>query len=185
MRKKFYRLIENEIRNAKAGKEARITIKINTLVDKDIIYKLYQANNAGVKIILIIRGACSLIPGIPGMSENIEAISIVDKFLEHSRIIIFHNRGEELFFISSADWMVRNLDRRIEIACPIYDKDIQKEIKDLIEIQMNDNVKARIINEEQDNQYVASDVDGLCRSQFVLHDYYRKKLFDRALPKAE
>jgi len=179
MRKKFYRLIDNEIRHAKAGKTAKIILKLNTLVDKEIIYKLYQANNAGVEITLIIRGACSLIPGIPGMSENIRAISIVDKFLEHSRIINFYNNGDELYFISSADWMGRNLDRRIEIACPIYDKDIQQELKDLIEIQMKDNVKARIINEEQDNQYVSSVDTEPRRSQFLLHEYYKKRLFDQ------
>ncbi|MBN1950442.1 MAG: polyphosphate kinase 1 [Bacteroidales bacterium] len=177
MRKKLYKLIENEIKFAKEGKKAKIIIKLNTLVDKEIIYKLYQANNAGVEIILILRGSCSLIPGIPGMSENIKAISIVDKFLEHSRILIFHNKGDELYFISSADWMGRNLDRRIEIACPIYDKEIQQEIRDMIEIQLSDNVKARIINEEQDNQYVASNEQEPLRSQFILHDYYKKKLF--------
>lgn len=180
MRKKFYKLIDNEIKYAKAGKKARIIIKLNTVVDKEIIYKLYQANNAGVEIILILRGACSLIPGIPGMSENIKAISIVDKFLEHSRIMIFHNGGDELYYISSADWMGRNLDRRIEIACPIYDKGIQQELKDLINIQLSDNVKARIINEEQDNQYVSStDDDEPRRSQFILHEYYKKKLFEQ------
>lgn len=177
MRKKFYRLIDNEIRNKKAGKKAQIILKINNLVDKEIIYKLYQANNAGVDIILIIRGICSLIPGIPGMSENIKAISIVDKFLEHSRLMIFHNAGNEIFYISSADWMGRNLDRRIEIACPIYDKEIQNELKDMINIQLNDNVKARIINEDQDNQYISTESKKEVRSQFVLHDYYRNKLF--------
>lgn len=178
MRKKFYRLIDNEIRNKKAGKEARITLKINNLVDKEIIYKLYQANNAGVEIILIIRGICSLIPGIPGMSENIRAVSIVDKFLEHSRIMVFHNAGKEIFYISSADWMGRNLDRRIEVACPIYDEKIQQEIRDMIEIQLKDNVKARIINEEQDNQYVSEGKKDTFRSQFELHEYYRRKLFE-------
>jgi len=177
MRKKFYRLIDNEIQNAQKGKKAKIILKINNLVDKEIIYKLYQANNAGVDIILIIRGICSLIPGIPGMSENIKAISIVDKFLEHSRIIIFYNRGDELYFISSADWMGRNLDRRIEVACPVYDKEIQKEIKDMIEIQMRDNIKARIINEEQDNIYVTSEDPEEIRSQFKLYEYYKRKLF--------
>ncbi|MBA7523950.1 Polyphosphate kinase [subsurface metagenome] len=179
MRKKFYRYIDNEIRNAKSGKKAKIILKINNLVDKEIIYKLYQANNAGVEIVLIIRGICSLIPGIPGMSENIKAISIVDKFLEHSRIIIFHNNGNDLYFISSADWMGRNLDRRIEVACPVYDKTIQQEIKDLIEIQMKDNVKARIINEEQDNNYIVTKNSEEVRSQFVLHDYYKSKLFEK------
>jgi polyphosphate kinase len=173
MRKKFYQYIEQEIKNAKAGKVSQIILKLNTLVDKEIINKLYQANNAGVDIILIIRGACSLIPGIPGMSENIKAISIVDKFLEHSRIMIFHNNGDELYLISSADWMERNLDRRIEIACPIYDKGIQKEIKDLINIQLKDNVKARVINEEQDNAYVSSGSKEKIRAQFALHEYYK------------
>jgi len=177
MRKKFYRLIDNEIKNKKAGRKAKIILKINNLVDKEIIYKLYQANNAGVEIILIIRGICSLIPGIPGMSENIKAISIVDKFLEHSRIMLFHNNGKEIIYISSADWMGRNLDRRIEIACPIYDKDIQKELRDMIDIQLRDNVKARIINEEQDNQYISTQNKEEVRSQFVLHEYYRNKLF--------
>jgi polyphosphate kinase len=176
MRKKFYSLIEQECKNAKAGKKAKIVLKLNTLVDKDIIYKLYQANNAGVDITLIIRGACSLIPGVVGMSENIHAISIVDKFLEHSRIMVFHNNGDELYYISSADWMERNLDRRIEIACPIYDKKIQQEIKDVINIQLKDNVKARIINEEQDNAYITSGGKEKIRSQFILHDYYKQKL---------
>jgi polyphosphate kinase len=176
MRKKFYRLIENEIKNARKGKRAEIILKINSLVDKEIINKLYQANNAGVKITMIVRGVCSLIPGIPGMSENIKAISIVDKFLEHSRITIFHNNGKELYYISSADWMTRNLDRRVEVACPIFDKDIQKEIKDLIEIQMTDNVKSRVINEDQDNVYVKDESKKAIRSQFELYEYYRNKI---------
>jgi polyphosphate kinase len=176
MRKKMYALIENEIKNAKAGKDAYIILKLNSLVDKEIIYKLYQANNAGVNITLIIRGTCSLIPGIPGMSENIKAISIVDKYLEHSRIIIFCNGGVELYYISSADWMTRNLDRRIEITCPIYDKDIQQELKDMINIQLKDNVKSRIINEKQDNPYLKSNSKRKLRSQVELYKYYQNKL---------
>lgn len=175
-RKKMYRLIDNEISNARAGKEAYIILKINSLVDKEIIYKLYQANNAGVKQKLIVRGICSLIPGVPGMSENIEAISIVDKFLEHSRIIIFCNGGDELFFISSADWMPRNLDRRIEITCPIYDKDIKDEIRTMINLQLKDNVKCRIINTAQDNPYVKSDSQPPLQSQVELYKYYHEKL---------
>jgi polyphosphate kinase len=175
-RKKMYRLIDNEIENAKSGKDAYIILKINSLVDKEIIYKLYQANNAGVKQKLIVRGICSLIPGIPGMSENIEAISIVDKYLEHSRIIIFCNGGNELFFISSADWMPRNLDRRIEITCPIYDKDIQDEIRKMINLQLKDNVKSRIINTAQDNPYVKSDSQPPFRSQAELYKFYQEKL---------
>jgi len=175
MRKKFYALFEKEIRNAKAGKKAKMILKLNTLVDKEMINKLYQASNAGVEIMIIIRGACSLIPGIPGMSENIRAISIVDKFLEHSRIMIFHNNGNELFYITSADMMGRNLDRRIEIACPIFDKDIQQELWDFIKIQLKDNTKARIINIEQDNSYISSTKKEKFRAQFALHDYYRNK----------
>lgn len=179
MRKRLYKLIDNEIKFAKAGKKARIVLKLNTLVDKEMIYKLYMANNAGVKIDLIIRGACSIIPGIPGMSERINAISIVDKFLEHSRIFIFRNNGDNLYYISSADGMGRNLDRRIEIACPIFDKDIQKEIQDMIDIQLKDNVKARVITEDQDNPYISTDGMEEIRSQFVLHEYYKKKLFEQ------
>jgi polyphosphate kinase len=141
-----------------------------------MIYKLYQASNAGVEITIIIRGACSLIPGIPGMSENITAISIVDKFLEHSRIMIFHNNGDELFYITSADMMGRNLDRRIEIACPIFDKEIQQELKDFIRIQLKDNTKARTINVEQDNTYITPNKKEKFRAQFALHEYYRDKL---------
>ncbi len=178
LRKKMYALIDNEIKNARAGKEAYIIVKLNSLVDKEIIYKLYQANNAGVKITLIIRGTCSIIPGIPGMSENIKAISIVDKYLEHSRIIIFCNNGNELYYISSADWMTRNLDRRIEITCPIYDKDIQQELKDMINIQLKDNIKARIINEKQDNPYLKSNSKRKLRSQIALYKYYQNKLKD-------
>lgn len=171
-RKKMYRLIDNEIKNAKAGKEAYIILKINSIVDKEIIYKMYQANNSGVKIKLIVRGICSLIPGVHGMSENIEAISIVDKYLEHSRIIIFCNGGDDLYYISSADWMTRNLDRRIEITCPIYDKDIKKELRDMIEFQLKDNTKSRKLNIAQDNPYVKSDLQQPFRSQIELHKYY-------------
>ncbi|MBN2347518.1 MAG: polyphosphate kinase 1 [Bacteroidales bacterium] len=175
MRKKIYSAVENEIRNAKAGKKAYIILKINSLVDKEVIYKLYHANNAGVKIKLIVRGICALIPGVVGLSENIEAISIVDKYLEHSRILIFCNGGDEQYFISSADWMTRNLDRRIEVACPIYDKEIQKELKDMINIQLKDNAKARIINMEQDNQYVESAEDKKFRAQLELYNYYKNR----------
>ena len=144
MRKKFFGLIDNEIKNAQAGKEAYILLKINNLVDTGMIKKLYEANNAGVKIKLLIRGICCLLPGIPGISENIEAISIVDKFLEHSRIIVFCNNNKELYFLSSADWMTRNLDHRVEVTCPIYDEDIKKEMKEFLNIQFSDNVMALV-----------------------------------------
>jgi polyphosphate kinase len=174
----MYQLIDTEIRNAEAGKEAFIILKLNSLVDNEIIYKLYQANNAGVKIKLIIRGTCSLTPGIPGLSENVEAISIVDKYLEHSRVLIFCNGGDERYYITSADWMTRNLDRRVEVACPIYDKDLQREIKDIIELQLRDNVKSRIINVVQDNQYVNLNGLSKTRSQEETYRYYQKKLQD-------
>jgi polyphosphate kinase len=179
LRRKMYHLIDTEIKNAKAGKEAYIILKLNSLVDNEIIYKLYQANAAGVKIKMIVRGICALMPGVPGLSENVEAISIVDKYLEHSRILIFCNGGEELYYITSADWMTRNLDRRVEVACPIFDKDVQREIKDIIELQLKDNVKSRIINQVQDNEYVEAKGSPLIRSQAETYKYYQKKLQDQ------
>jgi polyphosphate kinase len=176
LRRKMYQLIDNEIRNAQAGKPAYIILKLNSLVDNEIIYKLYRANDAGVKITLIVRGICSLVPGVPGLSENVEAVSIVDKYLEHSRVLIFCNGGNELFYITSADWMTRNLDRRVEIACPIYDKNVQKEIYTMIDLQLRDNCKARIINSVQDNGYVSSKDDVKIRSQVALYDYYKQLL---------
>jgi len=175
LRRKMYQLIDNEIKNAREGKEAYIVLKLNSLVDNEIIYKLYQANKAGVRIKMIVRGICSMMPGVPGLSEFVEAVSIVDKYLEHSRVLIFCNGGEELYYITSADWMTRNLDRRIEVACPIYDKDVQREIRQMIDLQMKDNVKARIINSTQDNMYVRSDGAEKIRSQFELYHYYKNK----------
>ncbi len=175
MRNRFYNLIDKEIKNAKAGKKAYILMKINSLVDRDIIKKLYQANAAGVQIRAIIRGTCSLTAGVPGLSENIEVISIVDKYLEHARIFVFCNGGDEKYYLSSADWMIRNLDHRIEVASPIFDPDIQQEIRDILEIQLRDNVKARIINDTQDNQYRVSTGARKVQSQMELYRYYQKK----------
>ncbi|HOT14866.1 MAG TPA: polyphosphate kinase 1 [Bacteroidales bacterium] len=174
MRSGLIKLIDNEIKNAKAGKDAYIILKINNLVDSDMVKKLYQANNAGVRIKLIVRGICCLTPGIEGLSENIDAISIVDKFLEHSRVFVFCNNNDEKYYISSADWMTRNLDHRVEVACPIYDEEIKKEIWMKLEVQLSDNTKARILNEAQDNQYVRNDAPPI-RAQFVLYDYYKNK----------
>jgi polyphosphate kinase len=171
-RRKLYSLIDNEMKNAQAGKPAYIILKLNNLVDKDMILKLYQANNAGVKMKLIVRGICSIVPGVTGMSENIEAISIVDKFLEHSRIFVFANGGDELYYISSADWMTRNIDNRIEVSAPVYDKDLQNELRNIIEIQLQDNVKARIIDEKQSNHYKRKDKEKPVRSQIELCKYY-------------
>ncbi|MFW5820002.1 MAG: polyphosphate kinase 1, partial [Bacteroidota bacterium] len=171
-RRKLSTLIDGEIKNAQRGREAYIILKINSLVDQEMIKKLYEANNAGVKVKLIVRGICSLIPGVPGQSENIEAISIVDKYLEHSRIFVFANGGDELYYISSADWMTRNLDHRIEVSSPVFDKDIQKELMDIINIQLNDNVKARIIDEKNSNKYKKTRSSDPVRSQIELCNYY-------------
>ncbi|MBD3325382.1 polyphosphate kinase 1, partial [candidate division KSB3 bacterium] len=141
MRDAWKELIDTEITHAQEGKDAYIDIKLNSLVDRDMIALLYQASQAGVRIRLIVRGICSLVPGVPGLSENIEAISIVDKFLEHSRILIFCNNGKEKYYIGSADWMTRNLDHRVEAACPIYAKNLQKELRTYFDLQWKDNVK--------------------------------------------
>ncbi|HSP40117.1 MAG TPA: polyphosphate kinase 1, partial [Gillisia sp.] len=142
-RRNFTALIMSEIQNAKAGKKAAITAKMNSLEDPEMIEWLYKASNAGVKIRLLVRGFTSLIPGVKGLSENIYITSIVDQFLEHGRIYVFENGGEEKIFFGSADLMTRNLDRRIEVIAPIYDEDIAREFKDILEIQLKDNVKAR------------------------------------------
>lgn len=153
MRKMFVQLINNEIKYAKRKKPASITLKLNSLVDKEMIDKLYEASGAGVKITLIVRGACSLVTEMEGWSDNITAYSIVDKFLEHARVFIFNNGGDEKIFISSADWMSRNLDSRSEVAVPIYDPEIRKQVKNIIQIQLSGNTKVRIIDKRQLNAY--------------------------------
>ncbi|WP_081211537.1 polyphosphate kinase 1 [Salegentibacter sediminis] len=168
------KLIHTEIENAQNGKKAEIKLKLNSLSDYPMINKLYEASQAGVKIKLIVRGICCLIPGVKGMSENIEAISIVDKFLEHPRVFIFENDGAPRVYLSSADLMTRNLDNRVEISCPVYNEDIKKEIMETFDISWQDNVKARVHSENQDNAYRKSDKQRL-RSQFALYDYYLKK----------
>lgn len=169
------KLIQTEIENAEKGIPAGIKLKLNSLSDFALIDKLYEASKAGVKIKLIVRGICSLIPGVPGLSENIEAISIIDKFLEHPRVYIFENGGDPKVYISSADWMTRNMDLRVEISCPIYDADIKEEIMETFEICWKDNIKARVYSIEQDNAYRRNDEPPL-RSQFALYDYYNQKL---------
>lgn len=173
----FIRLIDQEIENARAGKEAYIKIKMNSFTSYKMVDKLYDASRAGVKIQLIIRGVCCLIPGVEGMSENIEAISVVDKFLEHPRLFIFGNGGDSRVYISSADWMTRNLDFRVEVGCPIYDSDIKQELLDTFDISWRDNFKARIFSDKQDNAYKPkAPNEPELRSQFALYDYYQKKL---------
>ncbi|SNY99451.1 polyphosphate kinase 1 [Flagellimonas pacifica] len=173
----FIKLIDNEIANALMGKEAYIKIKMNSFTSYKMVDKLYEASKAGVKIQLIIRGICCLVPGVEGMSENIEAISIVDKFLEHPRLFIFGNGGDPKIYISSADWMTRNLDFRVEVGCPIYDENIKQELLDTFDISWQDNQKARVFSEKQDNAYRERNEDELeLRSQFKLYDYYQEKL---------
>lgn len=171
-RQKIYDLIDNEITNANKGLEASITVKINNLVDEGVITRLYRASQAGVKINMIVRGMCSLITGVKNLSTNINIRSIVDRYLEHPRVMIFHNNGDEKIYISSADWMTRNLDHRIEVATPIFSKKLKKVIKDLIDIQFNDNVKARIIDEKQTNRYVErTATQREIRSQMEIYEY--------------
>lgn len=175
-RGKFNKLIEREISNALLGKEAYIKLKMNSISDFKMTDKLYEASNAGVKIQLIIRGICCLIPGIKGLSENIEAISIVDNYLEHSRIYIFANAGDPDVFISSADFMTRNLDARVEVTCPIYDEDIKKELIETFEIGWKANVKARIHSNDLANKYRRRGDEKPFRAQLEMYNYYQNKL---------
>ena len=179
-RHKILALIDNEIAFAKKGLRAEITLKLNNLVDDIFIKKLYQASKSGVKITLIIRGICALIAGVQGQSENITAISIVDRYLEHARVAIFANGGEQRVYISSADWMTRNIEHRIEVGCPIYCPKVQKTIIDIINIQLSDNCKARILDAEQNNDYLACEDGQPFRSQMVIYDY-----LNNAHPQAE
>lgn len=176
-RTKFTQLIEQEIANARGGKDAYIKIKMNSLSSRTMIDALYDASRAGVKVQLIIRGICCLVPGVAGMSENIAAISIVDKYLEHPRLFIFGNQGTPKIYISSADWMTRNLDARVEVSCPVYDPDLQQEVLDTFDIAWRDNRKARILSQHQDNAYrPKAKNEPELRSQFELYTYYRNTL---------
>ena len=172
LRDTFEDLIENEIELAKAGKDAYIIAKMNSLQDKSMIKLLYKASNAGVKIRLLVRGICSLVAGIKGQSENIYVTSILDRFLEHGRIYIFGNDGHEKMYIGSADWMKRNLSHRIEVVTPVLDQDHHNTIRELIEIQLNDNIKARIIDPDQKNEYVKHGNPAV-RAQYDTYDYFK------------
>jgi len=173
----FLKLIDREIALAKMGREATIKIKMNNLTSYKMVDKLYEASREGVKIQLIVRAICCLVPGVPGMSENIEAIGVVDKFLEHPRAFIFGNGGDPKVYISSADWMTRNLDFRVEVGCPIYCPDIKQEILDTFEISWRDNVKARVYSAKQDNAYRPREKgEPDFRSQVETYRYYQKKL---------
>ena len=168
------KLIKNEIKNAKKGEPAWIKIKINNITNRNMIKALYDASRNGVKIELIVRGVCCLIPGIKKMSESIKGISIVDRFLEHTRFMIFCDGGNNKTYISSADWMTRNLDNRVEVTCPIFDKEIKDEIMDVFKIYWNDNVKSRFINSPKINSY-KKNKNPVYRSQSEVYKYYQEK----------
>ncbi|MFT7260671.1 MAG: polyphosphate kinase [Glaciecola sp.] len=174
-RNKIQSLIRQEIQRVNEGHEGLITLKINNLVDKELIDNLYHASQSGVKIRAIIRGMCALIPGVKGLSENIEVISIVDRYLEHPRIMVFQNGGDKRVYISSADWMTRNMEYRVEVGCPVYDPDAIKMIEDLLDIQFKDTLKARVIDEHQVNNYVKRGNRKHLRSQIEIHKYLTKK----------
>ena len=176
MRSKFNKLIDREIANAEEGKVAFIKIKLNSLTDIQLIDKLYDASNSGVKIQLQIRGICSLIPGVKGMSANIEAISIVDNYLEHSRVYIFGNENDPEVYISSADFMTRNIDGRVEVTCPIYDERIKNELIDIFNIGWKGNVKARLHSEKLDNKYRVRGNSQVFRAQQETYNYYLNRL---------
>ena len=171
-REKIASMIDREIKFAKEGKEAAINFKVNALVDIDLIEKLYEASQAGVKIRGIVRGMCSIKAGVPGLSENIYITSIVDRFLEHPRVMLFNNGGNDELYISSADWMRRNLDLRIEVGTKILDPDLKERIKAILILQQKDNRKARIVDADQVNNYVqAGPNEKQIRSQIEIHDY--------------
>lgn len=173
-RTQLYRLIDSEIANARNGKKAEIMVKVNNLVDKGLINKLYGASSAGVTIKMIIRGMCSLVPGVAGVSDNISIISIVDRFLEHPRVLITHNDGDPLVYLSSADWMTRNLDHRIEVTTPIRSPRLKQRIIDIINLQFTDTVKARVIDKEMSNRYVKRGNRKKIRSQLAIYDYLKQ-----------
>ena len=177
MRKQLVALVDKEIKTAKTGKRASIMLKLNSLSDEMLINKLYEAARAGVEIELVIRGICCMLTESKKFKEPVQAISIVDEYLEHARIMVFHNGGKEKVFISSADWMVRNIDHRVEVACPILEKGNRQELKDILQIQLKDNIKARILDNDLSNQYVNPRNTKKIRSQVETWNYlYRKSI---------
>ncbi|MER3383469.1 polyphosphate kinase 1 [Pectobacterium aroidearum] len=172
-RDKLYQLIDTEIENALANRDAGITLKVNNLVDKGLAEKLYQASSAGVKINLLVRGMCSLIPNLPGISENIQVISILDRYLEHDRVYVFNNGGDKKVYLSSADWMTRNIDYRIEVAVEILDPTLKNRVLETLDILFSDTVKARIVDKESSNRYVSRGNKRKVRAQNAIYDYIK------------
>ena len=174
-RRQFIKLVKTEIANARAGLPAGVTIKVNNLNDEEMANVLYEASEAGVKVNLIVRSICNVIPQ-QAYSENIHAISLVDRLLEHSRVMIFTNAGDAKVYIGSADWMTRNIDRRVEVTVPIFDPAIKQELIDMINIQLKDNTKSRVWNADLSNTYVVTGSDKEMRAQIATHEYLKKKL---------
>lgn len=174
LQRRFLAMIDTEIQHAKQGKPSGIIIKMNNLEEKVLINKLYEASQAGVQVKLIVRSICCLAPGIPGVSDNISVIRIVDRYLEHGRVFIFTNAGEEKMFIGSSDWMNRNVYRRIEVCTPVYDSEVKNEIKQLIQLQLKDNVQAVNINVELDNKPVKNN-EALVQSQNAIYEFLKSK----------
>ncbi|MBL6590840.1 MAG: polyphosphate kinase 1 [Flavobacteriaceae bacterium] len=170
----FKSLIKNEIKNAKRGKDAFIKIKLNNITNYEMVKELYKAAEEGVKIYLVVRGICCLIPDQKNTHNNIELISIVDKFLEHTRMFIFCNNGKNKTYISSADWMTRNLDNRVEVSIPIEDEKISNQLNDIFSIYWNDNQKSRYVNSENNNEYRKNEL-GIVRSQSQVYNYHRNE----------
>lgn len=176
VRKELLKMISNEVKNAKKGKPASIIVKMNSLSDEELIYALYEAAKEGVEIKLIIRGIFCMLTENEKFKKPITAISIVDEYLEHARVWLFHNSGKEKVYISSADWMIRNLDHRVEASCPVLDDRIKQEIKDILNIQLQDNVKARWLDNNLSNEYVRTISQRNIRSQVETFNYLHSKI---------
>lgn len=176
MKKKFVRLINNEIKNRQQGKPAYIKVKINHITEPEMVRKLYEASENGVRVDLLVRGNCSLVTGIPGKSDNIRICGIIDRYLEHSRIFIFANGGEKKCFIGSADWMPRNLDNRIEVVTPVYDAKIKKDLEKVIDYGLRDTMQGRIVDGTGENRPWTTEDGGAFRSQEQLYLHYREQM---------
>ena len=174
VKKEMLRLVDEEIRQARKKRPAAITLKMNSLSDEDMIAKLYEAAKAGVQIKLIVRGIFCMLSENKKCEKPVRAISIVDEYLEHARVWVFHNRGKEKVYISSADWMLRNLEHRVEATCPIWREDLKQELKDILNIQLEDNVKARVLDNQLSNEYYRTAKKKI-RSQVETYNYLHKK----------
>lgn len=169
MKNRILHMFDTEIKNAKEGKEAWAKIKINHITDPDVVAKIYQASQAGVKVDIVLRGNCSLVPGIPGASDNIHIVGIIDRYLEHSRILIFCNGGKNKYFLGSADWMPRNLLSRIEVMTPVYDEDLKEDLRRTVEYGLRDTANGRLVDGKGTDQLQEGD---FFRSQEELYKYY-------------